>query len=147
MRSLPIIVVVPLFAIACSGSNKGPSADAAAAAKAPAASKLGIRPDGDTELKPDLSKVPNDDLKKVFAYIDEHIDEHVENLQKWIRQPSISNSRRRHSRIGRNGEGLLRRTGLQADACLRRRHHRVRAPRAIRSSTPRCDEGADEDGR
>src|SRR5581483_6023148 len=34
----------------------------------------------------------NEDLKKVFAYIDEHIDDHVERLQKWIRQPSISNS-------------------------------------------------------
>ena len=32
------------------------------------------------------------ELQKVYAYIDEHIDEHVENLQKWIRQPSISNS-------------------------------------------------------
>ena len=30
----------------------------------------GIRPDGDTEIKPDLSKIQNDDLKKVFAYID-----------------------------------------------------------------------------
>jgi acetylornithine deacetylase/succinyl-diaminopimelate desuccinylase-like protein len=32
------------------------------------------------------------DLQKVFAYIDAHIDEHVENLQKWVQQPSISNS-------------------------------------------------------
>ena len=34
----------------------------------------------------------SEELKKVFAYIDEHIDDHVENLQKWIQQPSISNS-------------------------------------------------------
>ena len=39
-----------------------------------------------------MSKIQNEDLKKVFAYIDEHIDEHVQKLQKWIRQPSISNS-------------------------------------------------------
>jgi acetylornithine deacetylase/succinyl-diaminopimelate desuccinylase-like protein len=32
------------------------------------------------------------EVQKVFDYIDTHIDEHVENLQKWIQQPSISNS-------------------------------------------------------
>ena len=36
--------------------------------------------------------VKSEDLKKVYAYIDEHIDDHVGNLQKWIQQPSISNS-------------------------------------------------------
>src|SRR5207237_3475975 len=62
------------------------------AAAAPAKQKLGIRPNGDTEIQPDMSKITNEDLKKVFTYIDQHIDDHVENLQKWIRQPSISNS-------------------------------------------------------
>ena len=38
-----------------------------------------------------MSQVPPD-LQKVYAHIDENIDAHVENLQKWIRQPSISNS-------------------------------------------------------
>ena len=33
---------------------------------------------------------------------------------------------RRHPRVGGDGEGLLRRAGLPADAGLRRRHHRVR---------------------
>jgi hypothetical protein len=37
------------------------------------------------------SKLPPD-LAKTFTYIDEHIDEHVEALQQWVRQPSISNS-------------------------------------------------------
>ena len=70
-----------------------PAPEKAPAAAAPAAaSKLGIRPNGDTTLSPDLSKVSSEDLKKVYAYIDEHIDDHVQNLQKWIRQPSISNS-------------------------------------------------------
>ena len=32
------------------------------------------------------------DVQKVFAHIDENIDQHVVNLQKWIQQPSISNS-------------------------------------------------------
>ena len=54
--------------------------------------KLGIRPNGDTELQPDLAMVESEDLKKIYTYIDEHIDEHVNNLQKWIQQPSISNS-------------------------------------------------------
>jgi acetylornithine deacetylase/succinyl-diaminopimelate desuccinylase-like protein len=92
MRVVPIALVLPLFAVACSGSGKNGAMDAAAAPKAAAASKLGIRPDGDTQIKPDLSKIHDEDLKKVFAYIDEHIDDHVESLQKWIRQPSISNS-------------------------------------------------------
>src|SRR6185295_10856331 len=76
------------------GCSRGPSTSASAQAQAPApaAPKLGIRANGDTEIQPDLSKVNNEDLKKVFAYIDEHIDDHVVNLQKWIRQPSISNS-------------------------------------------------------
>lgn len=52
---------------------------------------LGIRAHGDETIKPDMSKVPPD-LQKVFEYIDSHIDEHVGNLQKWIQQPSISNS-------------------------------------------------------
>ena len=52
---------------------------------------LGIRPYGDETVKIDTSKMP-DPEKKAFTYIDEHIDEHVENLQKWIQQPSISNS-------------------------------------------------------
>ena len=62
-----------------------------AQSKTSSAKKLGIRPHGDETIQPDLSKTP-EDLKKVFAYIDEHIDDHVENLQKWIRQPSISNT-------------------------------------------------------
>ena len=79
------------LSVMCIGCSRGPSTSAAAA-PAPAAPKLGIRPAGDTEIQPDLSKIQSEDLKKVFSYIDEHIDEHVVNLQKWIRQPSISNS-------------------------------------------------------
>src|SRR3954462_847114 len=78
--------------VICTGCSRGSTSAAAAPAPAPAQPKLGIRPAGDTEIQPDLSKITSDDLKKVFAYIDEHIDDHVVNLQKWIRQPSISNS-------------------------------------------------------
>ena len=52
---------------------------------------LGINPYGSTGVKPDMSKVPPD-LQKVFAYIDSHTDQDAENLQKWVQQPSISNS-------------------------------------------------------
>jgi acetylornithine deacetylase/succinyl-diaminopimelate desuccinylase-like protein len=79
------------FVVATIGCSRGSSTTTAVAA-APAPQKLGIRPNGDTEIQPDLGKIESEDLKKVFAYIDEHIDDHVVNLQKWIRQPSISNS-------------------------------------------------------
>jgi acetylornithine deacetylase/succinyl-diaminopimelate desuccinylase-like protein len=59
--------------------------------KAGASKPLGIRPYGDETIKIDMSKVPPE-AQKVFQYIDDHIDEHVINLQKWIQQPSISNS-------------------------------------------------------
>ena len=76
-----------LITVACTQG----SAQKQTAAPAPSKPKLGIRPAGDETIKPDLSKV-SDELKKVYGYIDEHVDEHVENLQKWVRQPSISNS-------------------------------------------------------
>src|SRR5437762_1308508 len=78
-----------VLSMACS---RGPSTSAAAAPAPPSQPKLGIRPAGDTEIQPDPSKIESEDLKKVFKYIDDHIDDHVVNLQKWIRQPSISNS-------------------------------------------------------
>src|ERR1700749_4751611 len=58
----------------------------------PGAPATGIRPQGDTTMSIDMSKIKNPDLPKVFSYIDAHIDEHVRNLQKWIQQPSISNT-------------------------------------------------------
>ena len=84
-----VFTICALFAV--SACNNQPAAPAATPAAAPAAKKLGIRPDGDTEIKPDLSQVPPE-LQKVYANIDQNIDAHVDSLQKWIRQPSISNS-------------------------------------------------------
>ena len=82
--------VISLCALFAVGACNQPAAPPAAA-PAPAAKKLGIRPAGDTEIQPDLSQLPPE-VQKVYAHIDENIDAHVENLQKWIRQPSISNS-------------------------------------------------------
>ncbi len=64
----------------------------------PRARRLGSRrsasgPDGDTKVAIDITqhhlRRTEEDL---HGYIDEHIDEHVLNLQKWIQQPSISNT-------------------------------------------------------
>jgi len=85
-------LAVLMLSAAAMGCSRGPSTSASAAPAPAAQQKLGIRAAGDTEIQPDLSKIPSEDLKKVFAYIDAHIDDHVVNLQKWIRQPSISNS-------------------------------------------------------
>ena len=79
-------------AAGCSQKVEQPAA-APAAAPTSAKPKLGVKPFGtaDPNFKPDYSKLPPE-LQKTFTYIDEHIDEHVENLQRWMRQPSISNS-------------------------------------------------------
>jgi acetylornithine deacetylase/succinyl-diaminopimelate desuccinylase-like protein len=87
MRRVVITICALVVAAACNQAT--PPAPSASAT--PTATKLGIRPAGDTEIQPDMSQVPPD-LQKVYANIDENIDAHVEHLQKWIRQPSISNS-------------------------------------------------------
>jgi acetylornithine deacetylase/succinyl-diaminopimelate desuccinylase-like protein len=88
-----LIVALCIAGLAgCSRPNTTSSGTTPGASTAAAPTKLGIRPDGDTTIKPDMSKITNEDLKKVYTYIDAHIDDHVQRLQKWIRQPSISNS-------------------------------------------------------
>jgi len=87
MQKLAVFLVLVVLTSACSAPASAPPS----ASAAPAAGRLGIRPNGDTTVGPDLSRLP-DDLKQVFAHIDTNIDEHVENLQKWIQQPSISNT-------------------------------------------------------
>jgi acetylornithine deacetylase/succinyl-diaminopimelate desuccinylase-like protein len=82
-------VALALALAACSKSGGGNTTAAAAESSGP---KLGIRPSGDETVGADMSKIKNPDLPKVFNYIDTHIDEHVVNLQKWIQQPSISNT-------------------------------------------------------
>jgi acetylornithine deacetylase/succinyl-diaminopimelate desuccinylase-like protein len=84
---------VPLLALtaACSQPSAPPAGTSAATAPAATTPKLGIRPYGDETIKPDTSRLPAD-VVKVFDHIDQNIDQHVVNLQKWIQQPSISNS-------------------------------------------------------
>jgi acetylornithine deacetylase/succinyl-diaminopimelate desuccinylase-like protein len=92
MRRSLILLFVLVAATGCSREASESTPPTAAADQAAADGKLGIRPNGDTEIQPDLSNVSSDELKKVYAHIDANIDEHVVKLQKWIRQPSISNS-------------------------------------------------------
>ena len=74
--------------------------------------KLGIRPYGDETVKIDTSKM-SDAEKKAFSYIDEHIDEHVANLQHWIQQPSISNSGEGMQESGEMVKGFFDKLGCQ----------------------------------
>ncbi len=95
---LPLLASSAVLLSACSDnssqSNINPiaSSTAATAAPAPVDKPLGIRPHGDTTSEIDMSKITDEDLREVFSYIDENIDQHVINLQKWIQQPSISNT-------------------------------------------------------
>jgi acetylornithine deacetylase/succinyl-diaminopimelate desuccinylase-like protein len=85
-----LVLLVALGAAAACSREPG-DANGGAQPPAAAAPTLGIRPHGDETVKPDLSRVP-DDVKKVYDYIDAHIDEHTVAFQKWIQQPSISNT-------------------------------------------------------
>ncbi len=87
IHPLPIacITAATLFTTAC---KEKPAAGPVATSSKPA---LHIRPTGDETISPNLATTPPE-LKKVYDYIDAHIDDHVVDFQKWIQQPSISNS-------------------------------------------------------
>src|ERR1700754_258955 len=87
-----IAVCAAGFLASCDKGDSSKSSAPASKDAAAAGPHLGIRPDGDTTIKIDMSKIQNPDLKKIYAYIDKNIDQHVVNLQKWIQQPSISNT-------------------------------------------------------
>ncbi len=140
MRVLVLLLALG-FVAACSGEPKsGNSGQAAPSASTPAAPKLGIRPNGDETVKPDLSKVP-DDVKKVYDYIDAHIDEHVLAFQKWIQQPSISNTGEGIQESAQMVKGFFDELG-----CQRSEVHDVGITEYGSPGNPvvyaRCDEGA-----
>src|SRR5882762_3922380 len=79
------VVAVLVGALLLAGCGKQAETAATTGASAPTAAaqtktkpKLGIRPNGDETVKIDMSQIHSDELKKVF--------------QKWVRQPSISNT-------------------------------------------------------
>ncbi len=94
------ILVSSILALSGCGDSTSTSAPVSAASTAtsnvatPAATApaLGIRPNGDEEVAIDMSQIHSPELREIFTYIDDHIDEHVMNLQEWIRQPSVSNT-------------------------------------------------------
>src|SRR5260370_17356845 len=79
------LIGVVMFSCGCSKSGAAPKSPTTVMTHK-------YRPQGDTVPHIDMTKIKSEELKKVYAHIDEHFDEHVERLQKWIRQPSISNS-------------------------------------------------------
>ena len=135
--------------LALAGCQRAPDIKAAAqagtASSTPASSgaSLGIRPDGDTESKIDMAQIQNEDLKKVFAHIDSHVDEHVGNLQKWIQQPSISNSGEGIPESAEMVKGLFEQLG-----CQESRVYDVGQTEWGSQANPvvyaKCDEGAEK---
>lgn len=129
-----------MLAIASCGEQ--PEAENGALTKA-SGPKLGIRPHGDTENKIDMAKVQSEDLKKVFAYIDENIDDHVVNLQKWIQQPSISNTGEGIPESAEMVKGLFDQLG-----CQKTQIHDVGKTEFGSQANPvvyaHCDEGAEK---
>ena len=135
--------------LALAGCQRAPDIKAAAqagtASSTPASSgaSLGIRPDGDTESKIDMAQIQNEDLKKVFTHIDSHVDEHVGNLQKWIQQPSISNSGEGIPESAEMVKGLFEQLG-----CQESRVYDVGQTEWGSQANPvvyaKCDEGAEK---
>ena len=86
---LPLLVGSVALVAGCSEEPAATATATPAAAPVVAAAaavpKLGIRPQGDEEVAIDMSMIHSEDLKKIFTHIDTNIDEHVINLQKWMR--------------------------------------------------------------
>lgn len=70
-------------------SNTTDSAQTVVTAAAPG---LNIRAIADETVEIDMSQVHSEELKEIYSYIDENIDDHVMNLRRWMQQPSISNT-------------------------------------------------------
>src|SRR5580658_2881075 len=85
-----LVACASIWTLTASAQSMAPGRQVKQAA--PAQEATGIRPQGDTEISIDMSRIKNPDLPKIFKYIDTHIDEHVRNLQHWIQQPSVSNT-------------------------------------------------------
>jgi acetylornithine deacetylase/succinyl-diaminopimelate desuccinylase-like protein len=85
------IVGAALGLAAC--SSQPAETPATTAPAAPTKPALGIKPFGtaDPNFKPDYSSLPPE-VAKAFEHIDQNIDFHVGEFQKWLQQPSISNS-------------------------------------------------------
>ena len=120
-----------------------PQSDAPAANETRSADQaLGIRAHADEEISPDLGLVP-DELKKIYDFIDANVDEHVGNLQRWIQQPSISNSGEGIPESAQMVQGFFEQLG-----CQESRVYEVPMTEWGQPGNPvvyaKCDEGADK---
>lgn len=96
-KSVLVIAISSALLVGCSEqspeNSSSPSIGSTAQAAVPApAPGLGIRPVADETVEIDMSQIHSEELKEIYAYIDENIDDHVMNLRRWIQQPSISNT-------------------------------------------------------
>jgi len=95
---LPLLLGGSVLIAGCGSDESASTASSAAPMRNPVPGVqqgtpvLGIRPRGDEEIAIDMSMIHSEELRAVFDHIDTNIDEHVVNLQKWIQQPSISNT-------------------------------------------------------
>ena len=137
MKSFIALVCLSLFTINCSGEN-ATSPETTPTETGPS---LGLRPQGDTEISPDLSQV-SDELKQVFDYIDENFDDDVMRLQRWIQQPSISNTGEGIPESAQMVRGFWQELGCEAEV------HEVGETEWGAQGNPvvyaHCDEGADQ---
>jgi acetylornithine deacetylase/succinyl-diaminopimelate desuccinylase-like protein len=123
-------------------SNPSPMATATAAPSSNGPD-LGINPRGKTELEIDMSQIHNPELAQVFDYIDTNIDQHVGNLQRWIQQPSISNTGEGIQESAYMVEGFFDQLG-----CQETQVHDVGITEWGQQGNPvvyaKCDEGAEK---
>ncbi|HEY7698440.1 MAG TPA: M20/M25/M40 family metallo-hydrolase, partial [Vicinamibacteria bacterium] len=142
MSKIWMLPVAAVFFWSCTApaptTKEGGTSEPAAAVS----SALGIRSKGDTEIDIDLSRIP-DELKKVFDHIDENLDQHVLNLQKWIQQPSISNSGEGIPESAQMVKGYFEQLG-----CQESRVYEVPMTEWGQPGNPvvyaKCDEGAEK---
>jgi acetylornithine deacetylase/succinyl-diaminopimelate desuccinylase-like protein len=139
---LPLVAASVLVALAGCGKAESPPV-AAAPASAPAAPKLGIRPYGDETVKIDMSKIHSGELKKIFAHIDTNIDDHVLAFQRWVQQPSISNTGEGMQESAEMVKGMFDQLG-----CQESKVYDVGITEWGQQGNPvvyaKCDEGADK---
>ena len=139
MKSFIALICLSLFTINCSGEN-ATAPETTSEAPTETGPSLGLRPQGDTEISPDLSQV-SDELKQVFDYIDENFDDDVRRLQRWIQQPSISNTGEGIPESAQMVRGFWQELGCEAEV------HEVGETEWGAQGNPvvyaHCDEGAD----
>jgi acetylornithine deacetylase/succinyl-diaminopimelate desuccinylase-like protein len=138
MRWQSLILGAAVYGFGCAAPEPAKTPDAAGESQAAA---LGIRSEGDTEIKPDVGRI-GDELKKIFEHIDQNLDQHVLNLQKWIQQPSISNSGEGIPESAQMVKGFFEQLG-----CQESRVYEVPMTEWGQPGNPvvyaRCDEGAE----